>query len=124
MPDNEYLLLLGSLVALLGFLLLEHRFACVKNGFMVRSLAKSPAVLLALGFWILACAASLAEDADPIALNQQEYQLVEQGKYKEAIPIAEKVVEIEIRSQGLESLATADALSILGLLWNRVGDYA
>ena len=91
---------------------------------MVRSLAKSPSVLLALGFWILACTASLAEGDDPTALNQQVYRLVEQGKYKEAIPIAEKVVEIAMHSQGLESPATADALSVLGLLWNKVGDYA
>jgi tetratricopeptide (TPR) repeat protein len=91
---------------------------------MVRSLAKSPSVLLALGFWILACTASLAEGDDPTALDQQVYRLVEQGKYKEAIPIAEKVVEIAMRSQGLESPATGDALSIVGLLWNKVGDYA
>ena len=36
---------------------------------MARPLAKSPFVLLALGLWILACPASLAEDDDPNALE-------------------------------------------------------
>ena len=52
--------------------------------------AKSTFVLLALGLWILACPESLAEDDDPIALNQQVDRLTEQGKFQEAIPIAEK----------------------------------
>jgi hypothetical protein len=54
----------------------------MENAFMARPLAKSPFVLLALGLWILACAASLAEDDDPNALNQQVNQLVAQGKYR------------------------------------------
>jgi hypothetical protein len=57
-------------------------------------LAKSPFVLLALGLWILVCTASLAEDDDPNALNQQVEQLINQGKYREAIPIAERAVEV------------------------------
>jgi hypothetical protein len=57
---------------------------------MARPPAKSPFVLLALGLWILACPASLAGDDDPNALNQQANQLIEQGKYQEAIPIAEE----------------------------------
>ena len=50
---------------------------------------KSPFVLLALGLWILSCPPSLAED-DPNALDQQVNQLIEQGKYQEAIPIADE----------------------------------
>ena len=37
----------------------------VENSLMARPLAKSPLILLALGFWILACAASLAKVDDP-----------------------------------------------------------
>ena len=55
---------------------------------MARALAKSSFVLLALGLWILAGPASLAEDDDPNALNKQVNQLIDQGKYQEAIPIA------------------------------------
>jgi hypothetical protein len=53
---------------------------------MARLLAKSPFVLLALGLWILACAASLAEDDE-----------IEKGKYKETISRAEKAVDMAKR---------------------------
>ena len=89
---------------------------------------KSPFVLLALGLWILAssltCPASLAEDDDPNALNQQVYQLIEQGKYQEAFYIAEKAVEAAKRVRGPEHPETADALNNLGLLFKKMRDYA
>jgi hypothetical protein len=59
---------------------------------MARPLAKSPLVLFALGFWILTCPASFAKDDDPNALNQQVTRLYQEGKYQEAIPIAEKLL--------------------------------
>ena len=83
---------------------------------------KSPFVLLALGLWILACPASLAEDDDPNALNQQVNQLFEQGKYQEAIPIAERAVEVSKRVWGPEQPETAKALNNLGFLFNKIGD--
>ena len=85
---------------------------------------KSPFVLLALGLWILACPASLAEDDDPNALNQQVNQLIEQGKYQEAIPIAERAVEMAKRVRGPEHSETADALNNLGFLFKKIRDYA
>ena len=91
---------------------------------MARALAKSSLVLLALGLWILACPASSAEDDDPDALNQQVSQLIEQGKYREAIPIAERAVEVSKRALGPEHRETADALNNLGFLFQRIGDYA
>jgi CHAT domain-containing protein/Flp pilus assembly protein TadD len=91
---------------------------------MTRPLAKSPFVLLALGLWILACSASWAEDADPNALKQQVGQLIEEGKYQEAIPIAERAVEVAKRIRGPEDPETAEALNNLGLLFKRIGDYA
>jgi tetratricopeptide (TPR) repeat protein len=91
---------------------------------MARALAKSSLVLLALGLWILACPASSVEDDDPDALNQQVNQLIEQGKYREAIPIAERAVEVSKRALGPEHRKTADALNDLGFLFQRIGDYA
>jgi CHAT domain-containing protein/Flp pilus assembly protein TadD len=91
---------------------------------MTRPLAKSLFVLLALGLWILPCPASLAEDDDPKALNQQVYQLVEQGKYQEAISIAERAVEVAKRARGRQSPETATVLSILGALFENIGEYA
>ena len=91
---------------------------------MARRLQKSPVVLLALGLWILVCEASLAEDDDPSALNQRVNQLIEQGKYQEAIPIAERAVEVAKRTRDPERLETADALNDLGFIFQKIGNYA
>jgi len=91
---------------------------------MARSLAKPTFVLLVLGLWMLACAASSTEDDDPNALNQRVRQLIEQGKYQEAIPIAERAVEMAKRVRGPEHSETADALNNLGSLFKKIRDYA
>src|SRR5271165_3342132 len=91
---------------------------------MARPLTKSPFVLLALGLWILVCPASLAEDDDPKGLNQQVEQLIAQGKYQEAIPIAERAVEMAKGTRGPEDPKTAEALNNLGLVFKKIGDYA
>src|SRR5208282_4209096 len=44
-------------------------------------------------------ATPLARDDDPNALNQQVYQLIEQGKYQEAIPIAERALALAKRAR-------------------------
>jgi TPR repeat protein/Tfp pilus assembly protein PilF len=85
---------------------------------------KSPFVLLALGLWALACTALSAEEDDPDALNQQITQLFAQGKYKEAIPIAERVVEAVKRARGPEQPETAEALNNLAVLYLAMGEYA
>src|SRR5260370_839508 len=90
---------------------------------MARPLAKSLFVLLALGLWILACPGSRAEDDDPTELNHQVDQLIEQGKYQEAIPIAERALEAAKRARGPEHPETADALNTLGLLLKKIRDY-
>jgi tetratricopeptide (TPR) repeat protein len=90
---------------------------------MARLLAKSPFVLLALGLWIFLCPASLAEDDDPNALNQQVSQLIGQWKYQEAIPIAEKALEVAKRVRGPEHPETASALNNFGFLFQKIGDY-
>src|SRR5580700_2618421 len=91
---------------------------------MARPLEKSLFVVLAFGLWLIACPASLAEDDDPSALNQQVNQLIEQGKYQVAIPIAERAVEEAKRARGPEHTETAEALNNLGLLFKKTGDYA
>src|SRR5271165_5955931 len=90
---------------------------------MTRPLAKSLSVLLAVGLWILGCPASWAEDDDPNALNQQVNQLIAQGKYQEAIPIAERAIEVSKRVRGPEQPETAAALNNLGFLFQKIGDY-
>jgi tetratricopeptide (TPR) repeat protein/CHAT domain-containing protein len=91
---------------------------------MARPLAKSPFVLLALGLLILACPAGLTKDDDPNSLNQKVNQLIEQGKYQEAIPIAARAVEVAKRILGPDHPKTADALNNLGFIFQKIGDYA
>src|SRR5271157_3721739 len=91
---------------------------------MTRPLTKSPIALLVLFLWILAGRASLADDEDPNALNQQVTQLIAQGKYQEAIPIAERAVEVAKRLHGLEHPDMATSLNNLAELYQVMGEYA
>ena len=84
---------------------------------MARPVAKSPFVLLALGLWILACAASQSDDDEFNLLNQQIQTLYKQGKYREAIPLAGKVVELAKRVYGPEDPKTVTSLNDLGGLY-------
>ena len=100
---------------------------CLERVTVVTSLPwiiKSLFVLLALGLWALACPASFPEDDDLKALDQQVNQLIEQGKYQEAIPIEESVVEVAKRVRGSEHPETAEALTNLGLIFQIIGDFA
>ncbi len=80
---------------------------------MARPLAKSPFVLLALGLWILACPASQSDDDEFNLLNQQGQTLYKQGKYQEAIPLAEKAVEIAKRVYGPEQPNPANGVAVV-----------
>jgi tetratricopeptide (TPR) repeat protein len=91
---------------------------------MPRPLTKSPFVLLALGLWILACSASQSDDDEFNSLNQQVHKLFQQGKYQEAIPLAEKAVELAKRVYGPEHAGTATSLNNLALLYGDMGEYA
>jgi tetratricopeptide (TPR) repeat protein len=90
---------------------------------MVRLLAKSPFVLLALGLLILTCRASQSDDDEFISLNQQVHKLFEQGKYQEAIPLAEKAVELAKRVYGPEHPKTAQSLNNMAELYRVMGEY-
>jgi tetratricopeptide (TPR) repeat protein len=90
---------------------------------MTRPLAKSPFVLLALGLWIFSSSACLAKD-DPEALNQRVYKLFVEGKFQEAIPLAEKAVEIARHVRGPKNPVTATSLNNLAELYRAMGEYA
>ncbi len=91
---------------------------------MARPLAKSTFVLLALGLWILACPASQSDDDELNLLNQQVHKLFKQGKYREAIPLEEKAVELAKRVRGTEHPDTATSLNNLALLYKHINEYA
>ena len=82
-----------------------------------------PFVLLALGLWIFACPASQSDDDEFNLLNQQVQTLFTQGKYQQAIPLAQKAVEIAKRVYGPEHAGTATSLNNLGELYWAMGEY-
>ena len=98
---------------------------------MRRPSAKSPIVLLVLGFLMVASSATFADDDNlkalnfvVEALNQRIVELFEQGKYQEAIPLAEKAVEMERRLRGPEDPEFVTSLNDLAFLYHKMGEYA
>ena len=76
-----------------------------------------------LCFFLAECPGSFAKDDDPNLLNQQVLTLYQRGKYREAIPIAEKLLEIRKNERGLQDADTASCLDDLGALYEEMGDY-
>ena len=91
---------------------------------MARPLTKSPIVLFALGLLIFGSTATFVNDDDLEALNQRIAGLLKQGKYQEAIPLAEKAVDITRRLRGPEDTQTAASLNKLATLYYEIGEYA
>src|SRR5271165_4355894 len=91
---------------------------------MTQGLTKRKFVLLALGFLVFNSSTTFANDDDLEALNQRIFRLFKQGKYQEAIPLAEKAVEITRRLRGPEDTKTATSLNSLALLYWKMGEYA
>ena len=84
----------------------------------------SPVLLFVFALLTFAFSVSGAEPEDFHALDQQINKLLQQRKYKEAIPIAEKAVEAAKRIRGPEHPDTATKLNLLGRLYQEVGAYA
>ncbi|NEQ83522.1 MAG: tetratricopeptide repeat protein, partial [Moorea sp. SIO2I5] len=64
------------------------------------------------------------ELAEAERLNQQVVQLYQQGKYAEAIPLAEKVLAIRKKVLGDNHLDVANSLHTLGFLYYKQSKYA
>ncbi|MEO1145548.1 MAG: tetratricopeptide repeat protein [Cyanobacteria bacterium J06638_22] len=58
------------------------------------------------------------------ALMQQIDQLESQGRYREAIPLAQQAIAIREEALGAEALPVADSLNQLGLLHRAQGNYS
>src|SRR5271165_5327146 len=81
-------------------------------------------MLLALGFSFVAKAQAPAGDDSPGELIGRIEQLSQQGKYKEAIPLAEKLVILTKRAKGDEDPDTATSLNNLAGLYEAMGEYS
>src|SRR5271165_2402677 len=81
-------------------------------------------LLLALGFSVVVNAQAPADDDSPAELNRRIVELYREGKFKEAIPLAEKLVALTKRAKGDEDPDTATSLNNLAELYQATGDYA
>ena len=88
-----------------------------------RRLKSSLVCLLALGLFFGEGARAFAREDDPNLLEQQVLQLYQQGKYQEAIPLAEKLLAIRKQTLGPDHPDTATSLGYLARLYKFMGDY-
>lgn len=82
------------------------------------------AFLITLALWVLALPTIFAQEEDLNTLNQEISKLAGAGKFKEALPIAERAVEVSKRTHGLEDPTTANSLDNLGQLFLDLGDFS
>ncbi|HWY92716.1 MAG TPA: tetratricopeptide repeat protein [Chthoniobacterales bacterium] len=83
-------------------------------------------IVMLLAFGGLSCtvqAQAPADDHSPAELKRQIDELYREGKFREAIPLAEKVVFLTKRAKGEEHPDTATSLNDLAELYEAVGDY-
>ena len=81
-------------------------------------------MLLALGFSTVANAKAPADDESPAGLNRRILELYGEGKFREAIPLAERLVPLTKEPRGLDDLETAASINLLALLYKSTGEYA
>src|SRR5271157_4337589 len=92
----------------------------------MRSLAKMKVIVIILGLGLSfpVNAQAPAEDDSPAELNRRIDELYNEGKFKEAIPLAEKLVALIKQARGEEDAETAASINLLAHLYERTGDYA
>ena len=75
-------------------------------------------VILIVGFLLAEPHAAFAQSLDEAtALNQQATQLYNQGRYSEAIPLAERALAIREKTRGPDHPDVAASLNNLGALY-------
>jgi hypothetical protein len=80
-------------------------------------------IVLGLGWNPVAKAQTPTKDDDPAELNRWIVELYHQGKFKEAIPLAEKLVALSKQTKGDEDPDTATELNNLAVFYQAMGDY-
>jgi tetratricopeptide (TPR) repeat protein len=90
---------------------------------MAQTTAKGLVLLLALGLFFGERPRSFAQDSNPDVLSRQFHKLYQEGRYQEAIPLAEKLVAITQRMLGPDQPDTAISLNNLAALYYQMGAY-
>jgi tetratricopeptide (TPR) repeat protein len=94
------------------------------RGLLVQTIPKWLVLLLGLGLFLGLGPRSFAWNDELGVLNQQESKLFQQGKYQQAIPVAEKLLSMARRELGPEDPDTVMILYNLAVLYDEMGDYA
>ena len=81
-------------------------------------------ILVALGCSFVINARAPAADESPAELSRQVGELYREGKFEEAIPVAEKLVTRTKQARGEENAETAASINLLARLYESVGKYA
>jgi CHAT domain-containing protein/tetratricopeptide (TPR) repeat protein len=79
-------------------------------------------MLLALGFSSVVNAQAPADGDSPAELTRRIMELYGEGKFREAIPLAERLVTKQPR--GLDDSQSAASINLLALLYKSTGEYA
>src|SRR5271165_2406 len=82
------------------------------------------AILLAVPPFHAAKAQAPSDSDSVLKQNQQVLDLFGERKYKEALPLAEKLVVLVRRTKGDQDRFTATALSNLGAIYQALDQYA
>ena len=70
--------------------------------------------LITCGLLLILCFQAVAQEGQWKELNEQAHALVQLGKYKEALPVAERAVQIAQVTFGNWDLRLAKSLNLLG----------
>jgi hypothetical protein len=79
-------------------------------------------IILALGFSVAAKAQVPADDSSPARLHERIVELYQQGKLREAITLAEKLVVLTKRAKGDYPITQDQLDELLGSSFERVED--
>jgi tetratricopeptide (TPR) repeat protein len=80
-------------------------------------------LLLAFGCTFVVNAQAPAEDHSPFAVGRQIVEMCREGKFKEAIPLAEQLVVLTKQARGPDEVEVAGSIDILAFLYQRTGAY-
>ncbi|MEH2379316.1 MAG: tetratricopeptide repeat protein, partial [Nostoc sp.] len=106
------------------------------NNLRTRQVITLTTLLATAGLWVLMPKPTIGQSTPPVStaqsaqlaeaerLNQQVIQLYNEGKYSEAIPLAERMLAIHKQISGEEHPDVATSLNNLALLYKSQGRYA
>jgi tetratricopeptide (TPR) repeat protein/CHAT domain-containing protein len=91
---------------------------------MIQAISRRLIAILVLEFFVSNCSTSFGESDSTVLANQQVIALYKDGKYREAIPIAEKLLAIRRKALPPDDTTIAESTNNLALLYRAIGEYS